>query len=141
MTISDCKIIQLPKIHDSRGNLTFVEQNRHIPFEVQRVYYLYDIPSGAERAGHAHYTLQQLLVAVSGSFEVAVDDGCNTKSVFLNNPAEGLLLTSLVWREIRKFSSGAVCLVLASDYFSESDYLRDYEAFLHTVHKIRKCDG
>lgn len=132
-SISDCKIIELPKISDFRGNLTFVECGRHIPFEIQRVYYLYDIPAGASRAAHAHKNLHQLMVAVSGSFEATLCDGHNTKVFTLNRPYQGLYIPPMMWRDLNNFSSGAVCMVFASDYYDESDYIRSYDEFIHTV--------
>ena len=126
---SRCKIIQLPKISDPRGNLTFIEENRHIPFEIKRVYYLYDVPGGETRAGHAHKRLQQFVVAASGSFDVVVDDGAERESFHLNRSYYGLYVPPMVWRELDNFSSGSVCLVLASDPYDESDYMRDYETF------------
>ena len=126
-------MIELPRIQDARGNLTFIEGGRHIPFEVKRVYYLYDVPGGATRAGHAHKTLQQFLIAMSGSFDVTVDDGRRKKRFHLNRSYYGLYLPPLIWREIDNFSSGSVCLVLASDFYAEADYYRDYSDFLRHV--------
>lgn len=122
-------IIQLPVIPDHRGNLTFIEGERHIPFPIARVYYLYDVPGGATRAGHAHKKLAQLMIAASGSFDVHLDDGTRKETVSLNRSNKGLLVRSMVWREIDNFSSGAVCLVLASMPYDESDYYRSYEDF------------
>ncbi len=122
--------IKLPIIHDARGNLTFIENNRHIPFEIKRVYYLYDVPGGSERAGHAHKELYQLMIAMSGSFDVHLDDGKTKMTHHLNRSYEGLLIPPMHWRVLDNFSSGAVCLVLANDYYNESDYFRDYEEFL-----------
>jgi len=129
MAVSSCKIISLPKIVDARGNITFIEGDRHIPFGVKRVYYLYDVPSGEVRGGHAHRTLRQLLISTSGSFDVIVDDGKTREKFHLNRPYFGLFLPPMTWRELENFSSGSVCLVLASDFFDEEDYIRDYEAF------------
>jgi dTDP-4-dehydrorhamnose 3,5-epimerase-like enzyme len=131
--VEGCDLIELPRIRDDRGNLTFVESERHVPFDVQRVYYLYDVPGGEQRAGHAHRNLQQLVIAVSGSFDVLVDDGETRRVVQLNRGYQGLLMKNTVWREIHNFSSGAVCLVLASMHYDESDYIRDYDAFLEYV--------
>ena len=128
--INRCDIIKLPRISDPRGNLTFIEGGRHIPFEIQRVYYLYDVPGGAERGGHAHKALHQLIIATSGSFDVHLDDGYSKKTVHLNRSYYGLYVCPMVWREIDNFSSGAVCMVLASDYYKESDYFREYSEFL-----------
>lgn len=127
--VTRCRIINLPKITDHRGNLTFVESRRHIPFEIQRVYYLYDVPGGAARAGHAHRELQQFLIAMSGSFDVVVDDGWFRERIHLNRSYYGLFIPAMVWREIDNFSSGSVCMAVASHHYDESDYYRDYEAF------------
>lgn len=127
--IEECRIISLPRISDPRGNLTFIEGGRHLPFEIKRVYYLYDVPGGAERGGHAHKRLHQLVIAVSGSFDVHLDDGREKKTVHLNRSYNGLMICPMIWREITNFSSGAVCLVLASDYYDEADYYRDYPQF------------
>jgi dTDP-4-dehydrorhamnose 3,5-epimerase-like enzyme len=136
-TFLRCKIIELPKITDARGNLTFVEANRHIPFEIKRIYYLYDVPGGESRAGHAHKRLQQFMIAANGSFDVTVDDG-HTKKVFhLNRSYYGLYIPQMVWRDLNNFSSGSVCLVLASMYFDEDDYIRDYETFRRMVKNPR----
>lgn len=128
-TIQNCKILSIPKIEDPRGNLSVIE-NDVIPFEIKRVYYLYDVPSGAERGGHSHKEQYEFLVALSGSFDVIINDGNQQKIVTLNKPFEGLLITNGIWREIKNFSSGAVCLVIASDVFSEEDYVREFEDFL-----------
>jgi len=133
MLVDDCHIIKLPKISDPRGNLTFIEGNTHIPFEIKRVYYLYDVPGGAERGAHGHRELQQLIIAMSGSFDVLLDDGNSKKEFHLNNPSEGLLVCPMMWRDIINFSSGAVCLVLASEEYDESDYFRNYTDFLRAV--------
>jgi hypothetical protein len=133
MSINDCHLIDLPKIHDPRGNLTFVEGNRHIPFDIKRVYYLYDVPGGATRAGHAHKTLQQVLIAISGSFDVILDDGINQKTVHLNRSYYGLYIFPLTWRVIDNFSSGAVCLSIVSDFYDEDDYIRDHKEFLRVI--------
>ena len=130
-TIQDCKILSIPKIEDPRGNLSVIENNV-IPFEIKRVYYLYDVPSGAERGGHSHKEQQEFLVALSGSFDVVLNDGNQQKTVTLNKPFQGLLITNEIWRELKNFSSGAVCLVIASDVFSEDDYIRELDEFLAT---------
>jgi oxalate decarboxylase/phosphoglucose isomerase-like protein (cupin superfamily) len=126
-------IIELPKISDPRGNLTFAEGMRHVPFEIQRVYYLYDVPSGESRAGHAHFDLQQVIIALSGSFDLLLDNGHERKTVTCNRPNRGVYMSSLIWRELANFSSGAVCLVLASKPYEESDYIRDYASFVDEV--------
>ena len=131
------RIIELPRIFDARGNLTTIESGRHIPFEIKRVYYLYDVPGGAERGGHAHKKLQQLIIAASGSFDVVLDNCFEKKSYSLNRSYMGLLVTPMFWREIKNFSSGSVCLVLASDHYDESDYFRDYSEFLKVVNNGR----
>ena len=128
--LDECKIIELPKISDPRGNLTFVEGGQHIPFEIKRVYYLYDVPGGAERGGHAHKGLKQFIIAMSGSFDVALDDGVGKKRFHLNRSYYGLYVPTMIWRELDNFSSGSVCLVLASNIFDEADYYRDYERYL-----------
>jgi hypothetical protein len=130
MRLNKCQKKDLPRINDPRGNLTFIEGGRHIPFDIQRVYYLYDVPGGAERGGHAHKNLHQLIVAMSGSFDVHLDDGISKKTVHLNRSYAGLYICPMIWREIDNFSSGAVCMVLASDYYDENDYFRNYEDFL-----------
>ena len=129
-TIKDVKIIDIPKIIDpkGRGKLSVVEKNI-IPFDIKRVYYLYDVPSDAYRGGHAHKNLIQFMIPLSGSFEVLVDDGTNKTKIMLNQPHKGLLIPKGIWREMDNFSSGAVCAVLASDYFDEEDYFRDYNEF------------
>ncbi len=130
MSVDKCKIIELPRINDARGNLSFVEGHNHIPFPIQRVYYLYDVPGGAERGGHGHKELQQLIIAMSGSFDVVLDDGNEKKRFHLNRSYNGLYVCPMIWRELDNFSSGAVCLVLASNLYDESDYYRDYPKFL-----------
>mgnify|MGYP001968319806 FL=1 len=131
----NCRLMKLNKIIDPRGNITFLEEKNHVPFDISRVYYLYDTPSGAERGGHAHYDLQQLIIAVSGSFDVIIDDGSNSERITLLRPDEGLLISSMIWRELKNFSGGAVCLVLASNLYSESDYIRSYDEFRNIVRK------
>lgn len=129
MDVNNCKIIELPKISDPRGNLTFIEANRHVPFDIQRVYYLYDVPGGAERGGHAHKELHQLIIAMSGSFDVVLDDGRQKKRVHLARSYYGLYVCPMIWRELDNFSSGSVCMVLASNFYEESDYYRNYDEF------------
>ena len=133
MPLADCRIIDLPKISDPRGNLTFVESSRHIPFDLQRVFYLYDVPGGATRAGHALRVCEQFLIAMSGSFDVTLDDGFSRQTFHLNRSYYGLHIAPRVWREIDNFSSGAVCLALASHNYDETDYFRDYEEFVRNV--------
>ena len=130
-SIDNVEIISIPKIIDEegRGKLSVIEKSI-VPFEIKRVYYLYDVPSDAFRGGHAHKNLIQFMIALSGSFEVKIDDGSNNKKVMLNKPNQGLLIPSGIWREMDNFSAGAVCLVLASEFFDESDYFRDYNSFL-----------
>jgi len=127
-TVKDVQIIEIPKIHDVRGNLSVVEGNT-IPFEIKRIYYLYDVPSGAERGGHSHIAQEELLIAVSGSFEVVLKDSWAEKIVTLNKPNQGLWIPTGIWRELQDFSSGSVCLVIASDTFDEQDYIREYKDF------------
>lgn len=133
-SVNSLQLINLPKIKDpdGRGNLSVIE-NDIIPFEIKRVYYLYDVPSGAERGGHAHKKLQQFLIALSGSFEVLLNDGSNERTVTLNKPDQGILITPGIWRELKNFSSGVVCLVVASEVYMEEDYIRDFEEFLEYV--------
>jgi hypothetical protein len=133
MPLEDCRIIDLPKIEERRGNLTFIENSRHIPFDMQRVYFLYDVPGGADRGAHAHKTLQQFIVAMSGSFDVVLSDGEKEQRFHLNRSYRGLYVAPMMWRYLDNFSSGAVCLVLASRLFEEADYIRDHTAFLEAV--------
>ena len=129
--VEDCSIMELDKHHsDRKGNLTVVENGTMFPFSTKRVYYLYDVPGGASRGSHAHKTLEQLIVAVSGSFRVSLDDGTNKKTFFLNRPYQGLYVRPGLWRDLEDFSSGAVCMVLASEVYQAEDYIRDYDAFL-----------
>lgn len=130
MNIGLCRIIELPKIADPRGNLTFVESGSQIPFDIQRVYYLYDVPGGAERGGHAHRALHQLIIAMSGSFDVKLDDGREKKRFHLNRSYYGLYVCPMIWRELDNFSSGSVCMVLASNRYDEDDYYRNYVDYL-----------
>ena len=130
MSVEDCYIIDLPKVMDPRGNLTFIEESKHIPFDVKRVYYLYDVPGGAERGGHSHVELQQFIIAVAGSFDFLVDDGVQKRTFHLNRSFSGLYVCPGVWGQLLNFSSGSVCLALASTPYDEADYCRDYEEFL-----------
>ncbi len=125
------RLIKIPKIEDTRGNLSVIEKDC-VPFEIKRVYYLYDVPAGAERGGHAHKEQQEFLIALSGSFDVILNDGQSEKTVTLNKPYEGLLIREGIWRELRNFSSGSVCLVVASEVYEEEDYIRDFDFFLAT---------
>lgn len=127
--MSEYKLIDLPKIEDARGNLTFIEENNHIPFEIKRVYYLYDVPGGESRGGHAHKNLNQFIIAANGSFDVILDNGYEKKRFHLNRSYYGLHIPPMTWRELDNFSSGSVCLVLASEYYNEEDYIRDYGIF------------
>ncbi len=128
-SIDDALLLDLPKIGDARGNLTFVESKRHIPFEIKRVFYLYDVPGGESRAGHANRNLEQLIVAASGSFDVTVDDGSEHRKFSLNRSYRGLYIPGMIWREITNFSSGSVCMVFASDYYDPDDYYHSYDDF------------
>lgn len=138
MPLSECRIIELPKIDEPRGNLTFVEGGRHIPFRIERVYYLYDVPGGAERGGHAHKKLEQFILAMSGSFDVILNDGCEQKRIHMNRSYYGLYISPMIWREIDNFSSGSVCMVLASEFYDETDYYRDFDQFRNAV--IRQAE-
>ena len=131
MSIEECKVLSLPVVHDRRGNLTYIESLKIIPFEIKRVYYLYDVPGGAERGGHAHKQLHQLIIAMSGSFDVLLDDGKDKKKFHLNRSYNGLYICPMIWREINNFSSGSVCMVLASTFYDEQDYYREYAEFMH----------
>ena len=133
MSLQHCKIIDLPKVEDPRGNLTFIESSTHIPFEIQRVYYLYDVPGGSHRGGHAHKNLHQFLIAMSDSFDITLDDGRTKFKYHMNRSYYGLYISPMIWREIDNFSSGSVCMVLASEKFSEDDYYRDYAEFRGAV--------
>ena len=137
MSINSLEIIALPKITDNRGSLTFIESTKHIPFDIKRVYYLYDVPGGSERGGHAHIGLHEFVIALSGSFDVVLDDGFEKKRVHLNRSYMGLYMPPMIWRELDNFSSGSVCMVLASEVFLEADYIRDYSEFMLQVHKDR----
>jgi hypothetical protein len=129
MSLDACRILELPRVTDPRGNLTFIEGERHVPFQIARVYYLYDVPGGESRGGHAHRRLEQVIVAMSGAFDVVLDDGSDRRTVNLNRSYYGLYLPRMIWRELVNFSSGSVCTVLASRPYEEDDYFRDYEQF------------
>lgn len=133
MGIDQCRLIDLPKILDARGNLTFIESGRHMPFEFKRVYYLYDVPGGSERGGHAHKSLHQFLIAMSGSFDVILDAGRGRQRFHLNRSYYGLYIPPMVWRELDNFSSGSVALALASEFYEEDEYIRDHAAFLEAL--------
>jgi hypothetical protein len=128
--IEKCKLLDLPKITDPRGSLTFVESRSHVPFDIERVYYLYDVPGRSERGGHAHKNLEQLIIAISGSFDVVIDDGYTKKRIHLNRSYFGLYICPMIWRRLDNFTSGSVCMVLASQIYDEKDYYRNYEEFL-----------
>ena len=132
-SVYECSIVYLSKVHNRAGNITAIENKKSIPFDIKRVYYLYDVPGGEERGGHAHYELQQFIVALSGAFDVLLDDGTNKKVIHLDRPFVGLHITTGIWRELLNFSSGSVCLVLASHKYDESDYIRDYDGFIKLV--------
>lgn len=136
MALPDCRLIELPRFESDKGNLTFIEAHRHVPFDIRRVYYLYDVPGGAERGGHAHKALHQFVIAMSGSFDFVLDDGRARKRIHFNRSYYGLYIPPMIWREIDNFSSGAVCMVLASEYFDEADYYRTYEEFLSAVGSV-----
>lgn len=136
LTLKDCRVIDLPKIADPRGNLTFVESDRHVPFEIRRVYYLYDVPGGAARGGHAHKALHQLIIAMSGSFDVLLDDGRDKQRFHLNRSYFGLYVCPMIWRELDNFSSGSVCMVLASNLYDEKDYYRSYGKYLQARRSV-----
>lgn len=128
-TVFDCSIIDLSKVHSVNGNITVVENNKNIPFEVKRIYYLYDVPSGEERGGHAHFNLEQYIIAASGSFDVILDDGVNKRRIFLNRPNLALHVVPGLWRELDNFSSGSISMVLASHVYDENDYIREHNEY------------
>ena len=133
MTIDDCTLINLPKVNDPRGNLTFVEGHKHVPFAIKRVFYLYDVPGGSERGGHALKQCHQFLIAMSGSFDVLINDGKNQRRIHMNRSYYGLYLPPMVWREMDNFSSNSICMVLASEPYSEADYYREYSDYAAVV--------
>ena len=135
MRLENCRLIKFPIISDPRGNLSVIEGGNHIPFEIKRVYYLYDVPGGAERGGHAHKQLEQLIIAMSGSFDVLLDDGKNKRKFHLNRSYYGLYVSPMIWREIDNFSSGSVCMAIVSAPYDEADYFREYKDF------VAACDG
>lgn len=127
--VFNCHVLEIGKVHNKSGNITVIENSKNIPFDVKRIYYLYDVPSGEKRGGHAHYELEQYIIAATGSFDVVLDDGINKKRVTLNNPNLVLHIVPGLWRELENFSSGSICMVLASEKYSEEDYIRDYKEF------------
>jgi|WetSurMetagenome_2_1015567.scaffolds.fasta_scaffold09183_3 hypothetical protein len=141
MSLSVCRIINLPKIADSRGNITFIEGTRHIPFQINRVYYLYDVPGGETRGGHAHRQLEQFLISANGSFDVVLTDGQDSQRFHLNRSYYGLYIAPGVWRELDNFSSGSVCFVLASAYFDEKDYIRDFDEYIEYTRNLFSPKG
>lgn len=143
--IAECKIMYLPKIEDVRGNLTFIEGNGHVPFDIKRVYYLYDVPGGESRGGHAHKEVEEFIIAANGSFDVILDDGFNKQRYHLNRSYYGLYVPTMIWRELDNFSSGSVCLVVASGLYDEDEYVRDYKNFIESAQNngqtyFKKCD-
>jgi hypothetical protein len=135
-SVADCRILELPTVRDPRGNLTYIEANRHVPFPIERTYYVYDVPGGSDRAGHAHRTLDQFLVAVTGSFDVVLRDGSAETRFTLNRAYFGLYVGPMIWRELENFSSGSVCMVLASAYYDEGDYIREFDEYLRAVKEL-----
>jgi hypothetical protein len=133
MSLTDCKIIEIPKITDRRGNLSFIEGGHHIPFNIKRVYYLYDLPGGASRGAHAHVALHQFMISAAGSFDVTIDDGNKIRNFHLNSSYQGLYIPPMMWRNLTKFSTNSICLVLASECYDEKDYIRNYEEFVRRV--------
>lgn len=131
MALGDCRLVRLPRARDERGSLTFIESHRQVPFAMQRVYYLYDVPSGESRGGHAHRALHQMLVALSGSLDIELDDGLLRRRFTLDSPDQGLLVVPMIWRELSDFSPGAVCMVLASEPYDPEDYIHDHTSFVN----------
>jgi len=138
VSVKDCRLIEFPKVTDPRGNLTFVENSRQIPFDIKRVFYLYDVPGGETRAEHANINLQQVIIAMSGSFDVVVDDGYEKKTFTLNRSYFGLYIPGMIWRGLENFSSGSICMALTDDYYNPDDYYRDYEDFLAAINATSK---
>jgi oxalate decarboxylase/phosphoglucose isomerase-like protein (cupin superfamily) len=141
MSLDRCHLVTLPRVNDARGNLTFIESGNHVEFDIRRVYYLYDVPGGAERAGHAHKQLEQLFIAMSGSFDIVLDDGNVRQRMHLNRSYVGLYVPEMMWREIDNFSSGSVCMVLASQPYDEADYYRNYDEFRAAARERRDSLG
>jgi oxalate decarboxylase/phosphoglucose isomerase-like protein (cupin superfamily) len=141
MYVDRCTLFDLPKITDPRGNLTFIESGRHVPFDVKRIFYLYDVPTGESRGAHAHKTLQQALICLSGSFDMMVNDGITEKRIHLNRPWLGLYIPPMIWGAEINFDPGSICLVLASDFYNESDYYREYEEYRAAVEALRLKDA
>jgi len=138
-SLNDCKIIPLPKIHDDRGNLSFIETGRPVPFAIQRTYWIYDVPGGEVRGGHAYKELQEFFVALSGSFDVVLDDGRERKIISLNRSYFGLYVPNMIWRNLENFATNSVCLILASLPYSANDYIRNYEAYLEANRRAGAC--
>ncbi len=132
-SVWDCKIVDLSRVESDAGNIVIIENNKNIPFSIRRIYYLYDVPTGADRGGHGHYDLQQYVIAASGSFTFVLDDGVNKRDIFLNNPSKALHIRPGIWREIKEFSSGSICLVLASHEYNDDDYIRNYDEYLQYI--------
>jgi uncharacterized RmlC-like cupin family protein len=135
MSLERAHFLTFPKLTDPRGNISFIEGNTHVPFEIKRVFYLYDIPTKAQRGAHGHKVLEQVIISISGSFNCTLDDGYNKKLFLLQKPCQGLYVPPMVWGELDGFSSGSVCLVLASDLYKEDDYYRNYKDFLDAVRR------
>ena len=131
--VSKCRLIDLPRFQDARGSVTFIEPGRWLPFDIRRVYYLYDVPAGSVRGAHGHRQLEQMIIAVAGSMDVELDDGFRKRAFHLSRPDQGLYVSSMIWRTLGRFASGTVCVVLASQRFDESDYFRDYDEFMAAV--------
>ncbi len=140
-SLSDCRIINLPKFSDSRGNLSFIEGGVHVPFDIERIYYLYDVPVDSERGVHAHKKLQQLIFAINGSFDITLDDGTERKTFHLDSPSQGVCIPNMIWRELNNFSEGAVCMVLASEKYDADDYIHEYDEFIEVIKKQTEKHG